>query len=113
VPHCTKLERFSGTPLNDPLRNAALAVAHIVRFRTATGSIPFERVPETRRFRDIPFKERFRGSSRASGLRDVNTPDRASGRLRFHGRLGIVTEGNLFDSLIRSQYAWHWLGQRR
>ncbi len=25
-------------------------------------------------------------------------------------RLGIVTEGNLFDSLIRSQYAWHWLG---
>jgi hypothetical protein len=36
------------------LRKAALAVAHFVRFRTAIEPIPFDRVSETRRFRDIP-----------------------------------------------------------
>jgi hypothetical protein len=61
------LARFSGKPKIDPftemdgLAFRRIATAHIVRFRTTRTRSAAHRVPETRRFRDVPSEERFSG----------------------------------------------------
>jgi hypothetical protein len=53
-----KLKPFLGPAQHESQR---IVAAHFVRFRTARDRSSVNRVSETRRFRDIPFEERFFG----------------------------------------------------